>query len=186
MSAQNVRSKESMLNKQVPEVIFKTRVRDESVGGPNPFRWQDVNSKDIFTGRKVIVFALPGAFTPTCSSTHLPGYEEKFEEFKALGVDDIYCLSVNDAFTMYQWGIHQGVKNVKLLPDGSGYFTDKMGMLVRKDNLGFGARSWRYSMLVEDGVVTALFSEEGKTDDCPTDPFEVSDADTMLKHLKAA
>jgi len=170
---------------KVPAVTFKTRVRDETVEGPNPFRWQDVTSDEIFSGRKVIVFALPGAFTPTCSSTHLPGYEKHFEEFKALGVDDVYCLSVNDAFTMFQWGIHQGVENVKLLPDGSGEFSRLMGMLVRKDNLGFGDRSWRYSMLVEDGQVTALFSEPGKCDNCPTDPFEVSDAETMLKHLQA-
>ena len=169
---------------KVPAVTFKTRVRDETVEGPNPFRWQDVTSDEIFSGRKVIVFALPGAFTPTCSSTHLPGYEKHFEEFKALGVDDVYCLSVNDAFTMFQWGIHQGVENVKLLPDGSGEFSRLMGMLVRKDNLGFGDRSWRYSMLVEDGQVTALFSEPGKCDNCPTDPFEVSDAETMLKHLQ--
>jgi len=174
------------INQKVPSVVFKTRVRDESIEGPNPYRWQDLNSDEVFAGRKVIVFALPGAFTPTCSSTHLPGYEEKFEEFKVLGVDDIYCLSVNDAFTMFQWGKHQGVKNVKLLPDGSAQFTEQMGMLVRKDNLGFGARSWRYSMLVENGVITALFSEAGKCDDCATDPFEVSDADTMLQHLKEA
>lgn len=169
----------------VPNVVFKTRVRDESVEGPNPFRWQDVSSEEIFKGRKVIVFALPGAFTPTCSSTHLPGFEKSYDEFKALGVDEIYCLSVNDAFTMYQWGRHQGVEKVKLLPDGSGEFTRLMGMLVRKDNLGFGDRSWRYSMLVEDGKIKALFAEDGKCDNCPTDPFEVSDAETMLNHLKA-
>ena len=168
----------------VPEVVFKTRVRDESVEGPNPFRWQDVKSEDIFKGKKVVVFALPGAFTPTCSSTHLPGFESKYEQFKDQGVDEIYCLSVNDAFTMYQWGQHMGVKKVKLLPDGSAEFTRLMGMLVRKDNLGFGDRSWRYSMLVEDGKITALFSEPGKCDNCPSDPFEVSDADTMLNHLK--
>jgi len=169
----------------VPHVVFKTRVRDESVAGPNPYRWQDLSSEDIFSGRKVVVFALPGAFTPTCSSTHLPGYEAKYEEFKALGVDEVYCLSVNDAFTMFQWGKNLGVEKVKLLPDGSGDFTRMMGMLVRKDNLGFGERSWRYSMLVEDGAITALFAEPGKSDNCPTDPFEVSDADTMLSHLQA-
>jgi len=170
---------------KVPDVVFKTRVRDESVPGPNPFRWQDITSDDIFAGKTVVLFALPGAFTPTCSSTHLPGYEEKYDQFRALGVDDVYCLSVNDAFTMFQWGKHLGVEKVKLLPDGSGNFTRLMGMLVRKDNVGFGERSWRYSMLVENGVITALFSEPGMSDDCPTDPFEVSDADTMLKHLQA-
>ena len=169
----------------VPEVVFKTRVRDESVEGPNPFRWQDVHSKDIFAGKKVVVFALPGAFTPTCSSTHLPGYEEKYDDLKELGVDEVYCLSVNDAFTMFQWGKHMGVEKVKLLPDGSGEFTRLMGMLVKKDNLGFGDRSWRYSMLVDDGHITALFSEPGLSDNCPSDPFEVSDADTMLNFLKA-
>lgn len=169
----------------VPKVTFKTRVRDESVEGPNPYRWQDVTSDEIFAGKKVIVVALPGAFTPTCSSTHLPGYEEHYEEFKSLGVDDIYCLSVNDAFTMFQWGRHLGVQKVKLLPDGSADFTRGMGMLVRKDNLGFGERSWRYSMLLEDGDITALFAEPGKSDNCPTDPFEVSDAGTMLDHLKS-
>jgi len=169
----------------VPQVTFKTRVRDESVDGPNPFRWQDIQTDEIFAGKKVIVFALPGAFTPTCSSTHLPGYEEHYQEFRDAGIDEIYCLSVNDAFTMFQWGIHQGLKNVKLLPDGSGDFTRLMGMQVRKDDLGFGLRSWRYSMLVEDGEITKLFSEAGKQDNCPTDPFEVSDAETMLNHLNS-
>jgi peroxiredoxin len=183
---QNVTVNRTNSGRKVPNTVFKTRVRDESVEGPNPYRWQDVSSDDIFAGKKVVVFALPGAFTPTCSSTHLPGYESNFEEFKALGVDDVYCLSVNDAFTMFQWGKHQGVEKVKLLPDGSGQFSRLMGMLVRKDNLGFGDRSWRYSMLVEDGIITALFSEAGMCDDCPTDPFEVSDANTMLEHLRAA
>lgn len=169
----------------VPHVTFKTRVRDERVEGPNPFRWQDLTSEEIFAGKKVVVFSLPGAFTPTCSSTHLPGYEARYDEFKELGVDEIYCLSVNDAFAMFQWGKQLGVDKVKLLPDGSADFTRQMGMLVRKDNLGFGERSWRYSMLVEDGAITALFAEPGKSDNCPTDPFEVSDADTMLNHLKA-
>lgn len=174
------------MTQQVPQIVFKTRVRDESVDGPNPFRWQDVSTNDIFAGKKVVVFALPGAFTPTCSSTHLPGYEKHYQEFRDAGIDEIYCLSVNDAFTMFQWGKHQGVENVKLLPDGSGDFTRGMGMLVRKDNLGFGLRSWRYSMLVEDGEVKKIFSEAGKQDNCPDDPFEVSDANTMLSYLKAA
>jgi peroxiredoxin len=174
------------MSHQVPNVTFKTRVRDENVEGPNPFRWQDVTSDDIFAGKKIVVFALPGAFTPTCSSTHLPGYEENYQVFKDAGVDEVYCLSVNDAFTMFQWGKHQGLKNVKLLPDGNGDFSRQMGMLVKKDNLGFGLRSWRYSMLVENGEIKALFSEAGKMDDCPTDPFEVSDAKTMLDYIKSS
>jgi len=169
---------------KVPQVVFKTRVRDESVAGPNPYRWQDLSTEEIFQSRRVVVFALPGAFTPTCSSTHLPGYEALYEEFRRQGIDEVYCLSVNDAFTMFQWGRHLGVEKVKMLPDGSAQFTSGMGMLVAKDNLGFGIRSWRYSMLVEDGNIVKLFSEPGKTDDCPTDPFEVSDAETMLNYVR--
>lgn len=171
-------------NSPVPSVVFKTRVRDESVGGENPFRWQDVTSGEIFKGKKIVLFSLPGAFTPTCSSTHLPGYEAGYEELKKNGVDEVYCLSVNDAFVMYQWGKHQNVKNVKLLPDGNGEFTKGMGMLVKKTNLGFGDRSWRYSALIDDGIVKKLFVEPGFIDDCPTDPFEVSDAHTMLEYIR--
>ncbi len=174
-----------MEGKHVPSIIFKTRVRDESVGGENPYRWQDVSSDDIFKNKKIVIFSLPGAFTPTCSSTHLPGYEAAYDEIKSLGVDEVYCLSVNDAFVMFQWGKHQNVSKVKLLPDGSGDFTRGMGMMVKKDNLGFGERSWRYSMYVEDGVVKKIFAEPGFSDNCKDDPFEVSDAGTMLQYLKS-
>ena len=173
------------MDKTVPDVVFKTRVRDESVGGENPFRWQDRTTKELFGRKRVVVFALPGAFTPTCSSTHLPGYEKHYDDFKALGIDEVYCLSVNDAFVMFQWGKHQGAEKVKLLPDGNGEFTRKMGMLVEKSNLGFGMRSWRYSMIVDDKKIEKMFVEPGLSDDCPTDPFEVSDADTMLAYLRA-
>ncbi len=168
----------------VPNIVFKTRVRDESIGGQNPFRWQDVTSEEIFKGKKVVIVALPGAFTPTCSSTHLPGYDAKYKEFKDLGVDEVYCLSVNDAFTMFQWSKHLGVNHVRMLPDGNGDFTRMMGMLVKKENLGFGLRSWRYSMLVEDQKIVQIFEEPGKSDNHPEDPFVVSDADTMLNFLK--
>jgi peroxiredoxin len=171
---------------KVPNVVFKTRVRDESVGGPNPFRWQDVTTQEIFGGKRVVVFSLPGAFTPTCSSTHLPRYEELYNEILAQGVDAIICISVNDAFVMYQWGKAQGAEKVFLLPDGNGEFTRKMGMLVDKSNLGFGMRSWRYSMVVNDGTIEKIFVEPDYGDNCPTDPFEVSDADTMLAYLKGA
>jgi peroxiredoxin len=171
--------------KQLPQVVFKTRVRDESIGGDNPFRWQDVSTDDVFKGKRVVLFALPGAFTPTCSSTHLPGFEAKYAEFKAQGIDEIYCLSVNDAFSMFQWAKQLGIKNVKMLPDGNADFTRGMDMLVKKQNLGFGDRSWRYSMLVEDGQIVKVFSEEGKVDNCETDPFECSDCDTMLTYIKS-
>jgi len=167
----------------VPRVTFKTRVRDESVPGSNPYRWQDLSSDEIFKGKRVVLFSLPGAFTPTCSSNHLPRYEELHAEFTAHGIDQIICLSVNDAFVMFQWGRHVGAKNVFLLPDGNGEFTRKMGMLVDKSNLGFGMRSWRYSMLVDDGIIEKIFVEPDYEDNCPLDPFEVSDADTMLAYL---
>jgi len=169
---------------RVPDTMFKTRVRNDALGGPNPFDWKDLSSDDVFKDRKVVVFSLPGAFTPTCSTSHLPRYEELYDEFKAQGVDAIVCVSVNDAFVMYQWGLSQKADKVFLLPDGNGEFTRKMGMLVDKTNLGFGMRSWRYSMYVENGEIKQVFCEDGFQDNCPTDPFEVSDADTMLNYLK--
>jgi thioredoxin-dependent peroxiredoxin len=174
----------AVAEQQVPDVVFKTRVRDESIGGDNPFKWQDVTTKDIFAGKRIVVFSLPGAFTPTCSTSHLPGYDAAYDQIKSLGIDEVYCLSVNDAFVMYQWGKNMGVKNVKLLPDGNGEFSRKIGMLVEKSNLGFGMRSWRYSMVVKDGKIEKIFTEPGYSDNCETDPFEVSDVDTMLAYLK--
>jgi peroxiredoxin len=174
-----------LIDMTVPQVTFKTRVRDESIGGDNPFKWYDLTTDELFKGKKVVFFSLPGAFTPTCSSTHAPGYDAKAEEFKALGVDTIVCASVNDAFVMYQWAQKLGIKNVFMLPDGNGEFTRKMGMLVRKENLGFGERSWRYSMFVDNGTIKKMFIEPGFADDYNADPFEVSDADTMLGYLKS-
>ncbi len=170
---------------KIPSVMFKTRVRDESIGGSNPYRWQDVSSEELFKGKKVVLFGLPGAFTPTCSSTHLPGYEVRYDDIKALNVDEVYCLSVNDAFVMNQWGKSQNVSKVKLIPDGSGLLTKALGLLVKKDNLGFGERSWRYSFYAEDGIIKKAFVEPGFSDNCPDDPFEVSDVQTMLAYLKA-
>lgn len=169
---------------RVPSMTFKTRVRDESVAGENPYRWQDVTSDELFAGRRLVVFALPGAFTPTCSSFHLPGFEAKYDEVRELGIDEIYCLSVNDAFVMFQWAKHMNIEKVKMIPDGSCDFTKEMGMLVEKDNLGFGDRSWRYSMVVNDGVIEKMFVEPGQSDNCPEDPYEVSDVDTMIAYLK--
>jgi thioredoxin-dependent peroxiredoxin len=174
-----------MHHKILPHVTFKTRVRDESIGGENPFRWQDVTTDEIFKGKKIVIVGLPGAFTPTCSSTHLPGYENLYAEFKAAGVDEVYCVSVNDAFVMYQWAKNLGLDKVKMLPDGNAEFTRKIGMLVKKENLGFGNRSWRYSMYAVDGKIEQMFVEPGFNDNYGDDPFEVSDAETMLKYLKS-
>lgn len=155
---------------KVPDVTFSTRENGD---------WRRYTTAEVFNGKKVVVFSLPGAFTPTCSSTHLPRYEELYDAFKENGVDDVVCVSVNDGFVMEAWAKDQGVKNIKLLPDGNGEFTEKLGLLVNKSDIGFGKRSWRYSMLVEDGKITKMFIEPDK----PGDPFEVSDADTMLKHI---
>lgn len=174
----------SLTRTQVPNTTFKTRVRNDAIDGPNPFDWKDLDTDEIFKSKRVVLFALPGAFTPTCSTSHLPRYEELFEDFRAEGVDEIVCLSVNDAFVMYQWGLAQGAKNVFLLPDGNGEFSRKMGMLVDKSNLGFGMRSWRYSMLVDNGEIIRMFVEDEFSDNCPVDPFAISDADTMLSYLK--
>jgi glutathione-dependent peroxiredoxin len=155
---------------RVPQVTFRTRQDGQ---------WKNVTTDELFKGRNVIVFALPGAYTPTCSSTHLPRYNELAPTFRKLGIDDIICLSVNDAFVMSEWQQDQNAPNVTFIPDGNGEFSDKMGLLVDKADLGFGKRSWRYSMLVRDGVIEKQFLEPQKEGD----PFEVSDADTMLHYI---
>ena len=155
---------------KIPAVSFKTRENDE---------WKTINSHEIFNNRTVVAFSLPGAFTPTCSSTHLPRYNELAPAFFQNGVDKIVCLSVNDAFVMNEWAKDQESENILLLPDGNGEFSEKLGMLVDKTDLGFGKRSWRYSMLVRNGVIEKTFIEPN----VPGDPFEVSDADTMLNYL---
>jgi peroxiredoxin len=170
---------------KVPAVTFRTRVRDESVGGPNPFRWQDMSSDDYFAGKRVILFSLPGAFTPTCSTYQLPGFEDYFAKFNELGIEEIYCMSVNDSFVMNKWAEAQGIKNVKVIPDGSGEFTRKAGMLVAKDNLGFGMRSWRYAAIINDGQVEAWFEEPGLSDNHGEDPYGESSPENLLKHLEA-
>jgi len=154
----------------VPDVTFRLRRNGD---------WATVTSADIFAGRNVVVFSLPGAFTPTCSSTHLPRFNELAPVFHDQGIDEIVCISVNDPFVMEEWGRDQEAENVFLLPDGNGEFTDKMGLLVDKSDLNFGKRSWRYSMLVRDRKIEKLFLEPQE----PGDPFKVSDADTMLKYL---
>ena len=155
---------------RVPQVTFRTRRGHE---------WVDVTTDEVFAGKTVVVFSLPGAFTPTCSSSHVPRYNQLVPAFRSHGVDEVVCISVNDAFVMNEWQKTQNADSITFLPDGNGEFSAGMGMLVDKNNLGFGKRSWRYSMLVKDGVVTKMFIEP----DLPGDPFEVSDADTMLRYL---
>lgn len=172
-----------MLGKRIPSVTFRTRVRDEAAG-ENPFRWQDVTSDELFSGKRVVVFSLPGAFTPTCSTKQCPDFEAHVDAFKSHGIDEVYCISVNDAFVMYQWSKHLGLSKVKLIPDGSGAFTRLMGMLVNKEHLGFGYRSWRYSMLVNDSIVERWFEERGINDyGDDEDPYEVTDPATLLQSI---
>jgi len=173
---------------KVPYTNFKTRINDTNAVGGCTFiggEWKDIDTVEIFDNKKVVVFALPGAFTPTCSSQQLPGYEEKYDQLKALGVDEVYCLSVNDAFVMNAWLRDEKIVKVKAIGDGEGVFTQGMGMLVNKPGQGFGMRSWRYSMLVDNGEVVKTFVEDGKnnaSDD--DDPFKVSDVDTMIDFIK--
>ena len=175
-----------MLGRQIPDVTLKTRVRDESVGGPNPFRWQDRQTGDLFGKGRVVLFSLPGAFTPTCSTEQCPAFERQYEDLRSAGADEVYCLSVNDAFVMYQWGRHLGIEKVKLVPDGSGGFTRRMGMLINKDHLGFGMRSWRYAAVIDDGKIVAWFEEPGINDTgADDDPYTESTPDKVLEWLKA-
>lgn len=169
---------------KVPQVIFKTRVRNDNLLGSNPFEWRDLTTDEIFGEKNVVLFALPGAFTPACSETHLPGYEKRYDDFRALGVDQVICLSVNDAFVMFQWAKSQNINKVFMLPDGNGEFTRKMGMLVERTSQGLGFRSWRYSMFVENGDIRQIFSEPGFQDNPQGVPVQVSDADTMLDYLQ--
>jgi peroxiredoxin len=174
-----------MLTRKVPIVSFRTRVRDESIVGNNPYKWEDRTSFDYFSGKKVVLFSLPGAFTPTCSTYQLPDYERLFSDFNKRGIDAIYCMSVNDAFVMNAWGKEQGVRNVGLIPDGSGEFTRKMGMLVDKSNLGFGMRSWRYAAVINNGMIEAWFEEPGFNDNHGEDPYGESSPQNVLESLTA-
>ena len=159
----------------IPNCTFKTRVLGN---------WQDVTTDNLFKNKKVVVFALPGAFTPTCSNTHLPGFEAKYDEFLKY-VDEIYCVSVNDTFVMNAWAKDLKIEKVKMLPDGNGAFTQGIDMLVNKQHLGFGKRAWRYSAIIDNGQLTKMFAEPGKNDTGEDmDPFLVSDANTILKYLQ--
>ena len=166
----------------IPEISWMRRAIPE---GKTDYDWVNETSRDLFAGKRVVVFALPGAFTPTCSSTHLPGYESKYESMKEQDIDEIYCLSVNDSFVMNAWFSSLGIQNVKPIADGNGNFTRHMGMLVKKEAVDFGYRSQRYSMVVDNGRVEMIFVEDGKEDNFAGDPFDISDAESMLNYLTA-
>ena len=161
---------------QIPQVEFIFREAGEFVNR---------TSAELFDGKRIVLFSLPGAFTPTCSAYQLPGFEEKYGDFINHGVDDIYCISVNDGFVMNAWAQDQNIKNVKLIPDGNAYFTRSMGQLVMKSNLGFGGRSWRYAAIVDNGIIEKLFEESGKRDNADTDPYEETTPDKVLDYVKS-
>ena len=169
----------------VPQVTFKTRVRDESIGGSNPYRWQDMTTDEYFKNKRVVVFSLPGAFTPTCSTYQVPGYEQNYERIRNTGVDEVYCISVNDSFVMNKWAQDQQLQNIKMIPDGAGEFTRMMGMLVDKPAQGFGQRSWRYAMVVNNGVIEQMFEEPGinnaSSDD---DPYGQTTPEMIIQYLE--
>jgi len=167
-----------------PCVVFRTRVRDESIEGQNPYRWEDVTSDDLFKGKRVVLFSLPGAFTPICSTYQLPGFESNYSKIKEYGIDEVYCISVNDAFVMNAWAKAQDIQNVKVIPDGSGNFTRFMGMLIGKNHLGFGMRSWRYMCVINDGVIEHWWQEPGiNNDGSDDDPYVQTTPENMLSYL---
>jgi peroxiredoxin len=176
---------------RVPNVEFVTRLR----GGDGRFEWVVLSTRVLFEGKRVVLFATPGAFTPTCSIEHLPGYEKAYDEILSLGVDDVYCLSVNDCFVMRRWGLDMGLLEdkrpgtlgflgVKMIPDGSGHFTRMMGMSTSMENKGFGERSWRYSMVVDDGIIEEIFVEPGRVENSKYDPYGVSGVNRMIEYLR--
>jgi len=167
--------------KTVPNVQFKIRSRDVENGG---FVWTHPTTEDYFKNKRVVVFSLPGAFTPTCSNNQVPGFDILYDQIVKNDVDEVYCIACNDTFVMNAWAEDLRVKNVKFIPDGSCEFTAGMDMLVRKDNLGFGARSWRYAMVVDNGTVERMFVEDGKEDDCDTDPYGETTPEKVLEYLK--
>lgn len=173
-----------MVPNTVPDVTFHTRVRNDALGGQNPFEWKDVTAQELFAHKNIVLFAVPGAFTPACSDSHLPGFESKYAEFRALGIDAVYCLSVNDAFVMFQWAKSRDIRNVFMLPDGNGDFSRMMGMLVQRTRHGMGLRSWRYAAHVQDRQIQRIFAEPGFGDDPAGVGLTVSDADTMLRYLE--
>jgi len=168
----------------LPHVHFQVRVRDDSIEGPNPFKWVERSSASYFDKGRYILFSLPGAFTPTCSTYQLPNFEKLYSEFKELKIKEIYCMSVNDSFVMNAWAKHHDIKRVKMIPDGNGEFTHGIDMLVQKNNLGFGMRSWRYAAIINDNHIEKMLSEPGKEDNVEDDPYNISSPENVMKYLK--
>jgi peroxiredoxin len=174
-----------MTPRRVPDASFRIRQRTLTPEKTSEYEWVTLTTEEIFGGRKIVLFAVPGAFTPACSDVHLPGFERLYNEFRAEGIDSVICLSVNDAFVMNQWAASRSIENVLMLPDGNGDFTRAMGMLVDRTSVGMGFRSWRYVMLVEDGAITKMIPEPGFEKVPKAVPFEVSSAQNMLDAIRS-
>ena len=173
------------IGKKLPEnIVFHVRHRDESIGGENPYKWKEITTADYFNNKRILLFSLPGAFTPTCSTYQLPGFEKHYDAIKEHGINEIYCISVNDSFVMNKWAQDQHIRNVKVIADGSALFTNYMNMLVLKDNLSFGQRSWRYAAIINNGVVEKLWEEPGKMDNCLDDPYGETSPEKILQDIK--
>ena len=165
----------------IPKVTFRTRVFDEST---MEYKWHDMTTDDYFKGKRVVLFSLPGAFTPTCSTYQLPGFEENYDNIRNQDIDEVYCISVNDAFVMNAWGKDQNIQPVKMIPDGSGNFTRYMGMLIGKNHLGFGMRSWRYMAVINDGVIEKWWQEPGiNNDGSADDPYIETTPENCIGYL---
>ena len=172
-----------MINQVIPEVIFKTRVKDENSDEENPYKWENKTTSDFFEGKKNILFSLPGAFTPTCSTFQLPDFEALHDEFYKNGIQEIFCISVNDSFVMNKWGDSQNITKVKLIPDGSGEFTRRIGILVAKDNFGFGLRLWRYAAVIDNKKIINWFEEPGISDNYEDDPYGETSPQNILSKI---
>ena len=160
---------------EFPDVLLRHRINGE---------FQDVSTQDLIKGKRVIIFGLPGAFTPTCSEKQLPGFEKLYTDMLALGIDEIYCTSVNDSFVMNAWFESLSIRYVKPLADGNGHLAAMLNMLVTKTNCGFGLRSWRYAAVVNDCQIECLREEFGKRDEFEEDPYEISTPEGILEYLK--
>ena len=172
------------MKKKLPTSDFYLRTLYETQEKEKKYKWSLVKTEELFSPKKIIIFSLPGAFTPTCSTYQLPGFEKLFNEFSNNGINSIYCISVNDAFVMNSWGKQHDINNVKMIPDGNGEFTRKIGMLVEKNNLGFGLRSWRYAIICENHNILESFIEDGYEDNYDEDPYEKTKPENILNFLK--
>tara|TARA_Y100000589_G_C27072213_1_gene595908 strand:- start:475 stop:1014 length:540 start_codon:yes stop_codon:yes gene_type:complete len=175
---------EKKMNKTIPNAEFYLRTLYETAEKEKKYKWSLLKTKELFSPKKIIIFSLPGAFTPTCSTFQLPGFEKLYNDFVKQNIDAIYCVSVNDAFVMNSWAKQHDINNIQMIPDGNAEFTRKIGMLVEKNNLGFGLRSWRYAIICENYEIKYSFIEEGFEDNCDDDPYEKTKPENILKFLE--